>query len=84
MQSEFGPARTIAVDLRAASPLASADLPDDGGLSGWRVLRNRIIPWRERLQVPGIVETLVADTLKRFVRRRTGRRPLILPVVREV
>lgn len=60
MQSEFGPARTIAVDLRAASPLASADLPDDGGLSGWRVLRNRIIPWRERLQVPGIVETLVA------------------------
>ena len=33
---------------------------------------------------PGLMETLVADTLKRFVRRRPGRRPLILPVVREV
>jgi ribonuclease J len=33
---------------------------------------------------PGSVERLMADTLKRFVRRRTGRRPLILPLVREV
>lgn len=33
---------------------------------------------------PGLMETMIADTLKRFVRRRTGRRPLILPAVHEV
>jgi ribonuclease J len=33
---------------------------------------------------PGLMETTIADALKRFVRRRTGRRPLILPVLREV
>jgi ribonuclease J len=33
---------------------------------------------------PDLVEELMADAMKRFLRRRTGRRPLVLPLVREV
>jgi predicted acylesterase/phospholipase RssA/CRP-like cAMP-binding protein len=54
------PRTVIAVDLRAPTALPSRDLPADGDLSGWKVARHRWLPWRERLEVPGIMETLIA------------------------
>ncbi len=54
------PRTVIAVDLRAPTALPSKDLPADGDLSGWKVARHRWLPWRERLEVPGIMETLIA------------------------
>ena len=29
-------------------------------MSGWRVARHRTFPWKDRLDVPGLVETLIA------------------------
>jgi len=48
------------VDLRARSSLPSADLGTSGAISGWRVARHRVLPWKQRLEVPGILESLIA------------------------
>ena len=60
MTEVFAPHRMIAIDLRARSDLASSDLPDTGSLSGWRVARSRFLPWKRRLEVPGLIELLIA------------------------
>lgn len=60
MESTYAPCRLIAVDLRARSTLGSSDLGETGSISGWKVARHRILPWRNRLDVPGILESLIA------------------------
>ena len=60
MRSLFAPAHLIAIDLKAPSALPSADIPDTGFVSGWRVARSRMAPWKDRMEIPGIIETLIA------------------------
>ncbi|MDJ0791717.1 MAG: patatin-like phospholipase family protein [Acidimicrobiia bacterium] len=60
MRSVFAPARMIAIDLKAPSALPSADIPDSGFVSGWKVARHRAAPWRDGMEIPGIIETLIA------------------------
>ena len=60
MAEQFAPHRMIAIDLRAPSDLASADIPDTGSISGWKVARSRFFPWKRRLEVPGLIESLIA------------------------
>lgn len=60
MRSEFAPSRMIAVDLHAPMSLAADDISEAGELSGWRVMANRLTPWRDRMEVPGIIEMLIA------------------------
>jgi predicted acylesterase/phospholipase RssA len=60
MRDAFAPSRSIAIDLKAPSALASSDIPADGYVSGWKVARSRITPWRDRMEIPGIIETLIA------------------------
>ncbi|MBI5157667.1 MAG: patatin-like phospholipase family protein [Acidimicrobiia bacterium] len=52
----------IAVDLRAGIDLPSADLSDDGIVSGWRVMRRRFNPFRRSLEVPRMIDTLLRAT----------------------
>lgn len=60
MKATYGPKSLIAVDLRARSTLGSRDLGSDGSVSGWKVARHRFLPWKDRLDVPGILESLIA------------------------
>ncbi len=62
MRRVFDPRTIIAIDLRAPSSLPIADLPTDGDLSGWRVAWQRVVPGRDRMQVPRLLETLIASS----------------------
>jgi predicted acylesterase/phospholipase RssA/CRP-like cAMP-binding protein len=52
----------VAVNLRGTIEMASAGLPADGALSGWRTLGSRLNPFRPSPEVPGIVELLLRTT----------------------
>lgn len=55
----FTPQSIIAVDVRAATTLEGTPGAGDGSVSGWRVLGGSL-PGVDRVEVPGIVETLLA------------------------
>ena len=57
MRDLIGGGKVIAVDV--SPPVELADFHDYGpGLSGWKVLFNRLNPFQPRLRVPGIVSIL--------------------------
>ena len=60
MKSTYSPRWLIAVDLSARSTIGAADLGSEGSISGWKVARHRVLPWKDRLDVPGILESLIA------------------------
>jgi NTE family protein len=62
MRRIFDPRTIIAIDLRAPSSLPIADLPPNGDLSGWVVAWQRLVPGRDRMEVPRLLETLIASS----------------------
>lgn len=60
MKDTYAPKTLIAIDLRARSTIEAADLGSEGYISGWKVARHRFLPWKDRLEVPGILESLIA------------------------
>ena len=52
----------IAVDVTPPTGLA-APSEYDMGLSGWRVLANKLLPWRRATAVPGIASTILQATV---------------------
>ncbi|HEX5630875.1 MAG TPA: patatin-like phospholipase family protein, partial [Acidimicrobiia bacterium] len=52
----------IAIDLRAGIDLPSDDLPDDGIVSGWRVMLRRLNPFKDSSRVPRMIDTLLRAT----------------------
>lgn len=62
MRRIFDPRTIIAIDLRAPSSLPIADLPPNGELSGWSVAWQRLVPGRDRMEVPRLLETLIASS----------------------
>jgi predicted acylesterase/phospholipase RssA len=52
----------IAVDV--TPPMGPTARSDYGaGLSGWRVLANKLLPWREASAVPGMASTILQATV---------------------
>jgi predicted acylesterase/phospholipase RssA len=52
----------IAIDVTPSSGPASRS-DHSAGLSGWRVLWNKLLPWREGPALPGIASTIMQATL---------------------
>jgi predicted acylesterase/phospholipase RssA len=48
----------IAVNLRAPAQLTAGELPEDGVVSGWRMLGRRLNPLQQKVRVPSLVEIL--------------------------
>jgi len=63
MRSMYAPSRLMAVDLRAPTALRSDDLSSDGEMSGWTLVRRRLAPWMDQMEVPRLVDLLLASSM---------------------
>ncbi|MGI8876381.1 MAG: patatin-like phospholipase family protein [Egibacteraceae bacterium] len=70
VRSQAGVGTVIAVDV---APHAGPSVTEDHGLhlSGWALLRDRLLPGRTPSQVPGIMSTLLRSMLAAAERERT-------------
>lgn len=62
MRDEFDPMTIIAVDLRADVDIPANDLGDDGVVSGWKALGRRVVPWKEPMELPRMIDILARST----------------------
>ncbi len=53
------PGPMLAVNLRSPVDMTAHDMPHDGEVSGWRALGRRMVRWRNRARMPGIMDTLL-------------------------
>jgi predicted acylesterase/phospholipase RssA len=63
MRTMYAPSRLMAVDLRAPTALRSDDLSSDGEMSGWTLVRRRLAPWMDQMEVPRLVDLLLASSM---------------------
>jgi len=52
----------VAVNLRSRAHLAAGDLSAEGVMSGWRLLLNRFLPFRDTPEVPSLMALLARAT----------------------
>ena len=62
MRDVFDPHTIIAVDLRADANIPVGDLGDDGIVSGWRALARRVVPWKEPMELPRMIDILARSS----------------------
>jgi NTE family protein len=62
MRDVFDPKHIIAVDLRADANIPVSDLGDDGVVSGWTALARRVLPWKEPMEVPRMIDILARSS----------------------
>jgi len=62
MRDVFDPKYLIAVDLRADANIPVRDLGDDGVVSGWRALARRVLPWKDAMELPRMIDILARSS----------------------